>query len=123
MSELPDYLPRIAREIAEVIELDGLMRLVNHYGGTVIRVTKRSDLKQVLTPQQYKIFLHIYKNEKLTIPRLIAKQHKLEIAETNRLLEEGKTRAQVARKLQITERTVYNRQASSKQDDKQSELF
>tara|TARA_R110002050_G_scaffold269917_1_gene412443 strand:- start:56833 stop:57201 length:369 start_codon:yes stop_codon:yes gene_type:complete len=121
--DLPDYLPPIAREIAEHIGLDGLMRLVNTYGGTVIRVPGRTDLKQVLTPEQYKEFVHIFKNEKLAIPRLTAKQYQIEVAETNRLLEEGNTRAQAARKLKVTERTIYNRQALSKQDDKQTELF
>jgi len=121
--DLPDYLPPIAREIAEYIGLDGLMRLVNHYGGTVIRVPGRGDLKQVLTDDQYKEFVHIFKNEKLTIPRLTAKQYQLEVAETNRLLQDGLTRAEAARKLHVTERTIYNRQSQLKQDETQTELF
>ncbi|AUZ85802.1 hypothetical protein [Methylophaga nitratireducenticrescens] len=121
--DTPDYLPEVAREIAEYIGLDGLMRLVNRYGGTVIRVPGRGDLKQVLTPEQYKEFVHVFRNEKLTIPRLSAKQYQLEVAETNRLLQDGFTRAEAARKLQVTERTIYNRQSQQKQNENQSELF
>lgn len=120
---LPDYLPPLAREIAEVIGLDGLMRLVKHYGGIVIRVPGRGDLKQILTPEQYKEFTHNFRNEKLAIPRLQAQQVELAMAETERLDELGMTRAEIARQLGITERAVYNRLASRKKDDRQTELF
>lgn len=120
--ELPDYLPPTAREIAEVIGLDGLMRLVKHYGGIVIRVPGRGELKQVLTPEQYKEFTLRFKNLKLSIPRLQAQQTLLAKEETKRMKEQGMTRTAIALKLQVTERTVYNR-LSDGQDDKQTELF
>jgi Sigma-70, region 4 len=120
---LPDYLPPVAREIAEVIGLDGLMRLVKHYGGIVIRVPGRGDLKQILTPEQYKEFTHTFRNEKLAIPKLQAQLVQMAIAETKRLDEEGLTRAEIARQLGITERAVYNRLAVSQDDDRQAKLF
>lgn len=120
---LPDYLPPLAREIAEVIGLDGLMRLVKHYGGIVIRVPGRGDLKQILTPEQYKEFTHNFRNEKLAIPKLQAQLVQMIIAETKRLDEEGLTRAEIARQLGVTERTVYNHLAVKQDDDRQAKLF
>ena len=121
--ELPDHLPPVAREIADLIGLDGLMRLVKAYGGIVIRVPGHGDLKQVLTPEQYKDFVHYFRNLKLSIPRLHAKETQLAIEETDRLKhEEGLTCTVIALKMQVTERTVYNRLARTK-DDKQADLF
>lgn len=119
-----DYLPELARDIAEIIGLDGLTRLVNAFGGITIRVPGKGQLKNVLTTEQYKAFVHHFKNEKLAIPRLYAQQKQLINAETNRLLAEGYTKAEAARKMNVTERTIYSRQAKNKQQDtKQQDLF
>jgi len=123
--ELPDYLSQNSRYIAEEIGLDGLMRLVKRYGGLVIRVSEKSDLKETLTEGQYKHFLHIFRNEKLFIPRLQAKENQLTKAETQRLAQQGMTRAAIARKLCVTERTVYNRLSSDadENDKHQGDIF
>lgn len=119
---LPDYLPPVAREIAEVIGVDGLMRLVKSYGGITIRVPGRGDLKQVLTAEQYKDFVHTFRNEKLTIPRLQARLTQIAISETKRLEEQGYTRVEIARHQNITERCVYKRLAKTRHEDQQ-DLF
>ncbi|WP_297813672.1 hypothetical protein [uncultured Methylophaga sp.] len=122
---MPDYLPPVAREIAEVIGIDGLLCLVKHFGGITIRVPGQGELKRVLSPQQYKDFVHTFRNEKLAIPRLQARFNHIEALETNRLLEQGFTKAEVARTQNITERAVYKRQAKQRQldKDKQQDLF
>lgn len=122
---LPDYLPPVAREIADVIGLDGLLRLVKRFGGVTIRVPGQGDLKQVLSPDQYKQFVHTFRNEKIAIPKLQARLYQVDLAETSRLLEQGYTRAEVARTQKITERAVYKRQAKQRQleNDKQQDLF
>ena len=120
---LPDYLPPVAREIAEVIGMDGLLRLVEHYGGIVIRVPGNSGLNRVLTAEQYKAFVHTFRNEKLAIPRLYAKQTMIALEETKRLDEQGYTREEIARQLKLTERCVYKRLAKSRSNDDQQDLF
>lgn len=122
---LPDYLPPVAREIADVIGLDGLLRLVKQFGGVTIRVPGQGDLKQVLSPDQYKQFVHTFRNEKIAIPKLQARLYQVDLAETSRLLDQGYTRAEVARTQKITERAVYKRQAKQRQleNDKQQDLF
>ncbi|EEF78965.1 hypothetical protein [Methylophaga thiooxydans] len=122
---LPDYLPPVAREIADVIGLDGLLRLVKQFGGVTIRVPGQGDLKQVLSPDQYKQFVHTFRNEKIAIPKLQARLYQVDLAETSRLLDQGFTKAEVARTQKITERAVYKRQAKQRQleNDKQQDLF
>lgn len=122
---LPDYLPPVAREIADVIGLDGLLRLVKQFGGVTIRVPGQGDLKQVLSSDQYKQFVHTFRNEKIAIPKLQARLYQVDLAETSRLLDQGYTRAEVARTQKITERAVYKRQAKQRQleNDKQQDLF
>jgi DNA invertase Pin-like site-specific DNA recombinase len=122
MSQL-DHLPELAREIVDIIEIDGLMRLVNSVGGLQLR--SRSELiKQALTKQQYKAFIDYFGNSVITIPKLKAKQHQLEVAETQRLIEQGKLKREVAKQQNITERAVYQRlQKARKTEDNQQELF
>ncbi|EEF78478.1 hypothetical protein MDMS009_364 [Methylophaga thiooxydans DMS010] len=49
----------------------------------------------------------------------------MDLAETSRLLDQGFTKAEVARTQKITERAVYKRQAKQRQleNDKQQDLF
>jgi len=118
---LPDYLPPTAREIAEIIQLEGLMQLVKHKGGTVIRIPGSGSLKKILTADQYQKFTHHFKGEKLFIPRLQAKANQLAKQETKRLNNQGMTKTAIALKQNITERTVYNRLADN--NKQQKELF
>lgn len=117
---LPDYLPEKSRELAEVIGLDGYMRLVNAYGGTEIRSGNKS-IKGVLTAAQYKKFTWYFKNEKLCIPKLYTREAKIKSQEAKRLSEQGLTRAQVAKKLKVHERTIYN--YLGEEDTTQIDLF
>ena len=114
----PHWLPESARDIAEVIGVDGLLRLVNAYGGTTIRVPGRHGLERVLTPQQHRDFVHTYRNLSLYIPRLpgLKRLRALELAEM------GCTRAAIARELGVSERTVYQWLAEA-QAGNQLDLF
>jgi hypothetical protein len=118
------YIPPLAQEIVDTIGIDGFLRLVKRYGGITIRPGDQ-DLKNVLTTEQYKAFTHTYRNLKVYVPRLKAKQQAIIEAETNRLLSEGMTKTQVALMQGISERTVYTHQAKAKQheNDQQQDLF
>jgi len=118
--QTPDHLPPIARDIAEVIGLDGLDRLVNAYGGTEIRVPGRGDLREVLTNEQFDAFTSHFKGEKIAIPRLAGRLAALRAAETRRLASIGMTRAAIARVQGLCERTIYKHLA---EPDDQLDLF
>ena len=115
---LPTPLPESAREIAEVIGVDGLQRLVQTYGGTCIRIPGRHGLERVLTPSQYREFTRVYRGLNLYSPRLPG----LKRRRARLLAAQGWTRAAIARELQVAERTVYQ-WLSETDDARQPDLF
>ncbi len=107
-----DALPPKAREIAEVIGLDALMRLVEHYGGTRIRVHTAprpdSDLAHCLGPEAYRRALQqTYQTEYLDVPLLHTSREALLTAEVLAARARGETVPEIARRHRIPLRRVY----------------
>lgn len=118
---LPAYLSGTARAIAEVVGVDGAQKLADAFGGTEIRVSARaSRLINALTPDQLKAFCHHFHNEKIYIPKLdVAKRH-VNKQRAVALADQGKTRAQIALAIGMSERTIYKylREAGANSDRK-----
>ncbi|PWG62838.1 hypothetical protein [Sediminicurvatus halobius] len=127
-------LPERILEIAEVIGLDGAMRLVDHWGGLRLyipepdHITGAHPLARRLGLQRARALATTYEREKIDVPNCKPALHR---AWDARLLEEkhaGASARQLAIRHGVTERTVWlalarARARAGSEDDSQADLF
>ncbi|MEJ2692608.1 MAG: hypothetical protein P8166_05965 [Candidatus Thiodiazotropha sp.] len=122
-----DLLPQSAQEWAEVIGLDGVLQLIDHFKGRQLKVPKRLDyshpLARCLGPEKFVAFWKVYQGEPLTVPMIQAARRQLIWQAVNTALQSN-TVGGVAARFNMTERNVYKIKARFRdEDDSQGELF
>jgi len=124
----PDLLPPRAKELADVIGLDGLLRLVGQYGGLSRKVPVAArpdhDFATCLNPEQYAALVETYRGERIDIPRLHRAYRQLIWHDVMQRRARGETVPSIARRHRLTERAIYLIQARmAAKADNQGELF
>jgi len=122
-----DALPSLARDIADTIGMDGLLQIVEQYGGQQICVHKvprpDSELASLLGPK-YPPFQHRFYGEYLDIPLLHTSREALLVADVLTSLANGEAVNKIASRHRIPRRRVFRIQARyTAEDDSQLSLF
>lgn len=120
-------LPPSAREIADVVGLEGLVALVEWRGGTTIFVPVECgagcELAEVMGMDGAQALVDTYAGSRLTLPLLHGHQTALKWAAARAMAADGKSRWQIARALGTTERNVYRMLAGADEDSFQMDLL
>jgi Mor family transcriptional regulator len=122
-------LPALLREVAELIGLPAALRLVEHYGGTLLYVrqnpTADYELVEVIGMKAARRLADHFGLEQLEVPRCAEALRALRDREICRLyLEEDWTAGRLARKYGLTMRQVWRILAAARNiDTTQANLF
>ena len=121
-----DDLPRLAREMAEVLGLELTLTILQSIGGCKIKVPRhpasRHRLTQWVGPEAARAMAEHFGGEELELPRIEVTLHRRARATVMTDLRAGRiTTNQAARLLCLTHRRV--RQIRSAGDTRQAELF
>lgn len=111
MTDTLGNLPPRAREIADVIGIDGLLSLVEHYGGTPVRVHTEqrpsSALAACLGAEAYRKLQATYPSEYIEVPLLHTGRDAVLAADVCDSRARGEMIRTIARRHKITMRRVY----------------
>lgn len=118
-----DYLPASAREIADLVGIEALLKLVNSRGGTRVYVPAKwlaeGELAAILSAEEAAPLIEGRPGELLKIPRC----PKLRQLTALHLHRRGVTGPDIARRLYVTEDTVYRWIKAAEGRRGQADLF
>lgn len=119
-----DGLPASMQEIAEILGAGIVFALVEHFGGTEVKVPykfREGHKLEVLGQQQAEMLCHFFPEKKLDVP-LTLDRKKLK-RQVDDLALRGFKRAEIARELNITQRHVRRLANKAPPDEEQYDLF
>ncbi len=127
-----DDLPESLQEMVDAIEFEAVMKLVDKFGGTRIRVPanprsvhREHHLSQAIGVTAARQLCEVYGGEELTIPKIATALRAIRNREISRLhTEEGWPAHRIARKYDLHEMTIYTiLSACDPGNDAQGQLF
>lgn len=125
---IPEHLlPERARELAEVVGIDGLVKLVEWRGGVFINVpveySPEHELAGVLGETATRALIDAYAGCRVELPLLTTHARALKVATAQSMRTDGVVIWKIARHLGTTERNTYRWLSRADANQDQMELF
>lgn len=119
-------LPRLLRDIADIIGLDAALKLVRAYSGLRLYIPERAHaghpVAQIIGVENLQKLANIYGRENLSLPKIDAADRQIKHHTVHALRASGIPVKHVARETGYTERRIYQLEREG-DDDNQPDLF